>query len=92
MGGPTFHLRAHSKQEGLMNKTTVGIGIASVFLGVYSFYLRATYNDKFSKLKRLQDRFGTSKGSIIHFISYCIFPIVFGIGMIYAGMRGLSLF
>jgi hypothetical protein len=75
-----------------MNKITVGIGIASVFLGVYSFYLRATYNDKFSKLKRLQDRFGTNKGSIIHFVSYCIFPIVFGIGMIFAGMRGISLF
>jgi hypothetical protein len=92
MERPTVHLRMHLKQEGLMNKITVGIGIASVFLGVYSFYLRATYNDKFSKLKRLQDRFGTSKGSIIHFVSYCIFPIVFGIGMIFAGMRGYSLF
>ena len=75
-----------------MNKITVGIGIASVFLGVYSFYLRATYNDKFSKLKRLQDRFGTTKGSLIHVVSYCIFPIVFGIGMSYAGLRNISLF
>jgi hypothetical protein len=82
----------YSQQEGLMNNTTVGIGIVSVFLGVYSFYLRATYNDKFSKLKRLQDRFGTTRGSIIHFVSYCIFPIVFGIVMIFAGMRGFSLF
>lgn len=92
MGRQPFHLHVYFKEEGLMNRITVGIGIASVFLGVYSFYLRATYNDKFSKLKRLQDRFGTTKGSIIHFVSYCIFPIVFGIGMIFAGMRGVSLF
>ncbi|MFZ0614235.1 MAG: hypothetical protein WAM73_18475 [Desulfobacterales bacterium] len=75
-----------------MNKFTLVVGMAAIFLGLYSLYLRATHNDKFSKLSGLQKRFGTTKGSIIHFVSYCLFPIVFGIGMIYAYVNNISLF
>ncbi len=75
-----------------MNDITVGFGIAAVFFGVYSFYLSGTGNDRCSRLKRLQDRFGATKGSVIHFVSYCVFPIAFGISMIFAGMQCHSLF
>lgn len=75
-----------------MDKTTIGIGIAAIFFGLYSLYLRITQNDKFDKLKGLQERFGEKNGGWIHLILYCIAPAIFGVIMIMAGRKGFSMF
>ena len=75
-----------------MDKTTIGIGIAAIFFGIYSFYLRITRNDKFEKLKGMQERFGEKNGGLIHLVLYCIAPVMFGIIMIVAGREGYSMF
>jgi len=75
-----------------MNNTTIGIGVAAIFFGIYSLYLRITGNDRFKKLKDLQERFGEKNGGWIHLILYCFAPTIFGIIMIMAGRKGFSMF
>ena len=75
-----------------MNRTTIGIGIAAILFGLYSLYLRISGNDKFEKLKGMQERFGEKNGGMIHLVLYCIAPAIFGIIMIIAGRRGYAMF
>ena len=75
-----------------MNKTTIGIGIAALLFGIYSTYLRINNDDRFKKLKAMQEKFGEKYGGLIHLLLYCIVPAVFGIIMIVAGRKGVSFF
>lgn len=75
-----------------MNRLTVGIGIAAMFFGIYSLYLRLTGNDRFGKLKGMRDRFGENNGGWIHLLLYCIVPVIFGIIMVMAGREGYAIF
>lgn len=81
-----------NKGKDVMNSTTVGIGIATLLFGIYSLYLRITRNDKFEKLKDMQNRFGEKNGGLMHLLLYCIAPAIFGIIMIIAGRKGFSMF
>ena len=75
-----------------MNRLTVGIGMAAVFFGVYSLFLRITGHDKFGKLKGMRERYGEKYGGLIHLVLYCIVPVIFGIIMIVAGRQGYAIF
>jgi hypothetical protein len=75
-----------------MNLVTLALGVMAVLYGVYTFYVRASKPEKFSKLTAMQERFGKQVGYTIHLIAYSIAPLVFGAIMIFAGKNGYSLF
>jgi len=46
----------------------------------------------FKKLEPMKEKFGAGVGNTIHFVSYVIVPLGFGIAMIIAGLNGVSFF
>jgi hypothetical protein len=75
-----------------MNPVTVLIGIAALGFGIYTSYVRATNPAKFGKLEAMKKQWGEGVGKAVHFVAYTVIPIIFGIVMIVAGIRGLSFF
>ena len=75
-----------------MNVPTAVIGLAAFLFGIYTIYLRSADPGKLGKLKPMQEYFGEKRGTFIHLISYSIIPIVFGLIMLVAGIRGVSFF
>lgn len=60
--------------------TELIIGILALLYGLYTIYLRARKDSKaWGKLEKMKDFYGEKTGAIIHFISYTVVPIVFGI-------------
>lgn len=75
-----------------MDPVTVGIGVLAVGFGGYAFFLRVSNPSKLKKLKPMQDKWGEQSGLAIHTVAYSIGPLVFGLAMIVAGLKGISLF
>lgn len=75
-----------------MNPLTIAIGAAAALFGVYTIYLRATAPEKFEKLQAMKDSMGDSVGMAVHTIAYSIVPLGIGATLIFAGVRGVSLF
>ena len=75
-----------------MNTNTVIIGILAALFGSATIILRHLKPQMFKKLGPMKEKFGQKPGYIIHFISYSLIPIIFGISMIVTGLNGGSLF
>lgn len=75
-----------------MNPVTILIGAAAIFFGIYTAYVRTTHPAKLGKLEAMKKQWGERAGTIVHVVAYTVVPIVFGIVMIVAGIRGASPF
>lgn len=73
-----------------MNIVTVGVGSFLMIYGVFSCALRFIRPTMFKKLEVMKNRFGMLVGNIIHFSAYVILPIVGGLYIIIAGLKGFS--
>lgn len=74
-----------------MNFVTIGVGVAVILYGLYTLIMRMKAPEKFGKLKAMKDKFGNTSGQIIHTIAYTIVPVVLGILVMVAGVKGLSI-
>ena len=75
-----------------MNPVTVLIGVAALGFGIYTAYVRATNPAKLGKLEAMKKQWGEGTGKAVHLVAYTVVPIIFGIVMIVAGLRGVSFF
>jgi hypothetical protein len=75
-----------------MDLVTVGVGVVAIGFGAYTFFLRATNPSKLKKLKPMQDKWGGRTGLIVHALAYSLVPLGVGMAMIFAGVKGISLF
>ncbi len=75
-----------------MDIVTVGIGIAALAYGGYTLYARRSNPGTFGKLEAMKKTWGPKVGQVVHFISYTVVPIIFGIVAIITGLRGVSIF
>lgn len=48
-------------------------------------------DDKFRKLAPMKQFWGPQLGSAVHYLGYVVVPFLVGIGIIFAGFRGVSL-
>jgi hypothetical protein len=75
-----------------MNLTTILVGVAAVAYGLYAAWARRKTPEKFRKLEPMKKFWGERGGLAVHFVGYTVVPIVFGVALIVAGVRGGSLF
>jgi len=75
-----------------MNPVTVGIGGLAIAFSIFSGVMRYVKPSMFKKLEPMKEKFGAGVGSTIHFVAYVIAPLVFGITMVIAGLKGVSFF
>lgn len=74
-----------------MDPLTIGLGVAAAGYGCYTGYIRKKDPTKFGKLDAMKKFWGDKVGFAMHFVAYTIMPIAFGIVLIVAGSRGLSI-
>jgi hypothetical protein len=75
-----------------MNHTTILVGSASVAYGLYTAWARRKHPEKFRKLEPMKKFWGERGPLAVHIVGYTVVPIVLGVALILAGMRGGSLF
>jgi hypothetical protein len=75
-----------------MNLITFIIGLSALGYGIYTWISRKNNEKIFWKLKHMRKFWGERTGSLIHFISYTLLPIIFGIVIIIFSINGGSLF
>ena len=75
-----------------MNPITILFGLASVAYGLYNAWARRKHPEKFRKLEPMKKLWGERGGPIVHVVGYTIMPIVLGVVLIVAWMRGGSVF
>jgi hypothetical protein len=75
-----------------MSPVTILIGAAALVFGIFTAYVRATNPARFGKLEAMKKQWGESAGRAIHVVAYTVVPILFGLVLIVAGMKGVSFF
>ncbi len=75
-----------------MDFITFTLGCFALLFGLYSIYARIKQPEVLGKLEAMKARWGNQTGMILHVISYTVVPICVGIGFIYLGIQGVSLF
>lgn len=75
-----------------MNPVTLGIGCLALGYGIFTAVWRVIHPEKFKKLEAMKRQWGEKGGMAVHVIGYTLLPVVIGIGLIYGGYRGVSLF
>jgi len=65
-----------------MNIIVIMIGVFFFGYGIYVAVIRKKSPEKLGKYTAMKEKFGSSKGNIIHIIFYTVLPIVVGIGII----------
>jgi hypothetical protein len=75
-----------------MEPLSIIIGAAAVCFGLTTAVLRVIHPGMFRRLKAMQETWGKTSGTVIHWIAYTIAPILVGISFIVAGVRGIPLF
>lgn len=73
-----------------MDPLTIGLGVAATAYGCYTGYMRRKDPTRFGKLAAMKTFWGEKAGLAVHFVAYTAVPVVFGIALIVAGARGLS--
>ncbi len=74
-----------------MDPLTIGLGIVAAGYGCYTGYIRKKDPTKFGKIEAMKKFWGEKAGLAIHFVACTVVPIAFGIALIVAGIRGLSI-
>lgn len=86
-----YHIKL--KEGIIMNPVTVIVGL--VFCGYGFMVLRLRLqgrDDKFRKLGSMRKKYGEKAGSLIHYISCSIVPLLLGVWFIIAGIKGNEVF
>ncbi len=58
-----------------MDYFSTGFSIAAILFGIYTFYARVKYPEKFGKLALMRKFWGDKAGYTIHVLGYSVFPI-----------------
>jgi hypothetical protein len=74
-----------------MDALTIGFGVAAAGYGCYTGYIRKKDSTKFGKIDAMKKFWGEKAGLAIHFVAYTVMPIIFGIALIVAGTKGISI-
>lgn len=76
-----------------MDWMTVAAGGVPIAFGLATLIVRYVSPDSpmLGKYRAMQERWGTTAGTALHVVSYSVMPIAFGIGLIWAGVNGVSL-
>ena len=74
-----------------MDPITVAFGDGAMGFGAYTTYLRFSNPSKLGKLEPMRQKLGQLAGNAIHTSAYSVGPIVFGLVMLLAGLRGVSI-
>ncbi len=74
-----------------MDPITVAFGTGAMGFGAYTTYLRFSNPSKLGKLEAMRQKFGQLAGNAIHTTAYSVAPVVFGLVMLLAGLRGVSI-
>jgi hypothetical protein len=76
-----------------MNPYSLVVGIAACAYAAFVLVMRLRgRDDKFRKLGPMREFWGPRLGSAIHYVGYVVIPLVFGIFLIVAGLRGKNVF
>ncbi len=75
-----------------MNTTSFVLGILAVGFGLFTLYVRFAHPSWFGKLEAMKKQWGSATGNAMRIFGYTIVPIVVGIALIVAGIKGISLF
>lgn len=75
-----------------MNWITIGVGVAALLYGVYTLIMRFKAPEKFGKLEVMRRFWGEKAGLVIHFVGYTLVPMIVGILLVIAGIKGAALF
>lgn len=71
-----------------MNYYSIGIGLFSLGVGLYTLFQREKNPDRFLKLTRMKKVYGEKTGNFVHLVGYSIIPIMFGVLMLVLGFLG----
>ena len=74
-----------------MDPLTTGIGVICICFGLYTAIIRVNSPQKFVKLEAMKQKFGKKTGTFIHKVAYTFLPLVFGVIMTFAGIKGISI-
>lgn len=75
-----------------MDVFTVGLGVLALLYGIGTGFLRMFKPSAFSKLEPMKERYGALVGNLLHFVSYVVAPVIFGLVFLIAGLQGISMF
>ena len=75
-----------------MNTVTIAIGVVALLFGIFTMFGRVRRPEQYTKLKAMQDKLGDKPGYTVHLIAYSVAPMIFGVVMILAGIRGVAFF
>ena len=75
-----------------MDPVTISLGLFGLGFGGVTTFVRFTHPEKLGKLGPMREKFGTTAGTAIHVVAYSVAPILFGITMLTAGVRGVAVF
>jgi hypothetical protein len=74
-----------------MDPLTTVIGVVCICFGLYTAIVRVKSPQKFVKLEAMKQKFGNNTGIFIHKVAYTFLPLVFGVIITFAGIKGISL-
>jgi hypothetical protein len=64
------------------------LGLLALGYGVFTVYLRYSRPESLGKLEAMKERWGDETGSLVHWVAYSAVPILVGLALIVAGLRG----
>ena len=74
-----------------MQYTTLALGAAIVFFGIYTALTSIKSPEQLIKLKYMRAKLGLRAGTIFHTMAYVVVPLVFGFFIIRAGINGIGI-
>jgi hypothetical protein len=67
---------------------TLAIGLLAIAYGAYSAVMRVRRPSAFKKLEPMKARFGERLGDALHFVSYVLVPLLFGLLLTVSSFAG----
>ena len=68
-----------------MNVNVV-LGLFAIGFGLFTVYLRFTDPSKLGKLEAMQEQWGETAGTAVHWLAYTIVPLVAGVVFLVKGL------
>jgi len=75
-----------------INFITSGVGVIAISYGIATAILRMKKPELFKKIGPMKEKFGAKLGLGLHFLSYTLAPIFFGVMTLTRGLQGQPLF
>jgi hypothetical protein len=73
-----------------VDPTNLALGVFAIGFGLFTLVIRATNPSWFGKLAAMKQQWGDAAGNAIHLIAYTIVPILVGVALIVASVKGVS--